>query len=511
MTSAYILVVAVLLLGGIIAALGDKLGSKVGKAKLRIFNLRPRQTAVVLTVLTGILISASSLIVLFSASKSLREGVFKLDDILKQLRTAQSDLERADVEKLDIEKRLKDARVKQRQVQQRSKEIDANYNRALNKLKKVSIDAKKLQTDVQILLKERQQLVSQKQDLLLEMSKLQEQVKLRDHELSKRQQKIAQQDRILSQSQQVLTQSQQKLVQSQQLLAERQERLQILAQRFQTLENQRQQLQTDINQRDARIDQLDKAIASQDRNIKLRENKLKDLENQLTFLNREVQVLEQYYQNYQELRERRIALLRGQVLSVGAVRILEPKAVNNAIDQLLREANKAAIQATRPPNQPIPKEPIVNITKAQVDQLTEQLQDGNDYVVRIISAGNYVQGENDIRVFADVAPNKLVFREGESIATVSMESSTFTEEDIQKRLDLLLSAAQFRARREGVLGGIQLEDGRVKTLIKFIEEVGTANQRPDEIRVEAANETFTLGPLKLRMIAIKNGEIVFGS
>ncbi|MEB3191756.1 MAG: DUF3084 domain-containing protein [Snowella sp.] len=490
MTSAYILVAAILVLGGIIAALGDNLGSKVGKAKLRLFNLRPRQTAVVLTVLTGILISASTLGILFSFSKSLREGIFKLDDILKQLRQAQSELQQAAVEKDDIEKRLKAAKTKQVEVQKLSKEINANYNRALAKLKQTSADAKRLQNDVQDLLHEREQIVRQKQQLVMEMNKLQAQVKLRDQELSKRQQKIAEQDKILFQ---------------------RQERLQSLEKRFKTLEAQRQQLQTDINQRDAHIDQLDQAIALQDRNIKLRENKLKNLENELSFLNREVQVLEQYYQNYQDLRERKIALLRGQVLAFGAVRIMNPNAINQAVDELLRQANKVALQATRPANQPAPSEPIVKITKAQVDQLSEQLKDGQDYVIRIISAGNYVQGENDIRVFADVAPNKLIFKEDENIATISMESSNFTEEDIQKRLDYLLSAAQFRARREGVLGSIQVEDGRIKTLIKFIEDISGTSQRPDEIRVVATDDTFTVGPLKLRLIALKNGEIIFGT
>lgn len=490
MTSAYILVAAILVLGGIIAALGDNLGSKVGKAKLRLFNLRPRQTAVVLTVLTGILISASTLGILFSFSKSLREGIFKLDDILKQLRQAQSELQQAAVEKDDIEKRLKAAKTKQVEVQKLSKEINANYNRALAKLKQTSTDARKLQKDVQNLLQEREKIVRQKQQLVMEMNKLQAQVKLRDQELSKRQQKIAEQDKILFQ---------------------RQERLQALKERFATLEAQRQQLQADINQRDAHIDQLDQAIALQDRNIKLRENKLKNLENELSFLNREVQVLEQYYQNYQDLRERKIALLRGQVLAFGAVRIMNPNAINQAVDELLRQANKVALQATRPANQPAPSEPIVKITKAQVDQLSEQLKDGEDYVIRIISAGNYVQGENDIRVFADVAPNKLIFKEDENIAIISMESSNFTEEDIQKRLDYLLSAAQFRARREGVLGSIQVEDGRIKTLIKFIEDISSTNQRPDEIRVVTTNDTFTVGPLKLRLIALKNGEIIFGT
>ena len=495
MTSAYILILVVLIFGGLIAALGDRLGSKVGKAKLRIFNLRPRQTAVVLTVMTGTLIAATTLGVLFTFSKSLREGIFKLDDILKQLRVAQADLEKAASEKVEIEKKLKAAKIQekaaktqQESLQKRSKEINENYNRVLNKLKQASLAATKLQSDVKILLKEREQLAQQRQTLTQEMNTLQAQVKLRDNELNKRQERIAAQDKILS---------------------ERQARLQILEKRFQTLESQRQKLQGEINTRDSRISELDQAIALKNENIKAREDKLKDIESQLGYLNRQVQVLEQYYQNYQDLRERRIALVRGQVLAFAALRVINPQSVHNAIDELLRQANKMVIEAVLPPNTPIPSLPLVKITKAQVEQLSEQLQSGEDYVVRIISAGNYVQGENDIRVFADVAPNKLIFQADETIATISMDASNFSEEDIQKRLDLILSAARFRARREGVLGGIQVEDGRVKTLIKFIEDISQTENRPDEIRVVTAIDTYTVGPLKLRLIALKNGEIIF--
>ena len=497
MTSAYILILVVLVFGGLIAALGDRLGSKVGKAKLRIFNLRPRQTAVVLTVMTGTLIAATTLGVLFTFSKSLREGIFKLDDILKQLRVAQADLEKAAQEKIVIEKKLKAARVQeaaakvqQEYVLKRNKQANANYNQALGKLKQVSLAAKQLQSDVTSLLKERQQLAQQRLILTQEMNTLQVQVKLRDEELNKRQDKIATQDKIL---------------------AERQERLQSLEKRFQTLESQRQKLQAEINLRDGRIGELDQAIALKDQNLKVRESKLQELENQLAYLNRAVQVLEQYYQNYQDLRERKIALVRGQVLAFAALRVVDPQAVNNAIDELLRQANKVVIQTVLPPNTPTPSSPLVKITKAQVEQLSNQLQNGEDYVVRILSAGNYVQGESEIRVFADVAPNKLIFPADETIATISMDASNFSEEDIQKRLDLLLSAAQFRARREGILGGIQVEDGRVKTLIKFIEDISNTENRPDEIRVVTATNTYTVGPLKLRLIALKNGKIIFGT
>lgn len=488
MTSAYILVLSVLVLGGIIAALGDHLGSKVGKARLRLFKLRPRQTAIVLTVVTGTLISASTLGILFTFSKSLREGVFRLDDILAQLRIATAELEEASRQKEEIESELSAVRQEQQLVEQRSKELDRNYTKALQLLRQVSSQSQNLRKEVASLSGERQQLNQQKDSLMAEAAQLQNQVQLRDEELSKRQQRIAQQEQVLSRQR---------------------EQVQSLEQRFESLETQRQQLQTEINQRDTKIDQLDQAIASKDGDIQAREDQLKSLETELSFLQREVEELERYYQDYQELRGQQIAILRGQLLAFGALRLVDPEAVTGVVDQLLRQANRTALQLIKTPNMPVPDEPIVRVTTAQVDSIKSQLQPDQEYVIRILSAGNYVQEEKEIRVFFDVVPNRQVFRRSETIATISLESSDFSETDIQKRLDYLLAAAQFRARREGILGPIQVEDGRVKTLIDFIEQLRQSDNPPTEVRAIAAGDTSVVGPLKIRIIALKGNEIIF--
>ncbi|WLT39603.1 DUF3084 domain-containing protein [Synechocystis sp. B12] len=457
MTSAYILVLSVLVLGGIIAALGDHLGSKVGKARLRLFKLRPRQTAVLLTVITGTLISASTLGILFTFSKSLREGVFQLDDILAQLRVAKTELEQASQAKEEIESELTAVREEQQLVQERSRELNRNYTKALQLLRRVSEQSRNLRQEVANLSAERAQLNEQKDSLLAESSELQSQVKLRDQELSKRQERIAQQEKVL---------------------ARQREQVQSLEKRFASLEAQRQQLQAEINQRDTKIDQLDQAIAAKDNDIQAREEKLQGLETELSFLQREVEELERYYQDYQELRGQQIAILRGQLLAFGGLRVVSSEAVTGAVDQLLRQANRTALQLVKTPNMPVPDEPIVRVTTAQVDSITSQLQPGQEYVIRVLSAGNYVQEEREIRVFFDVVPNRQVFREAETIATISLESSDFSEVDVQKRIDYLLAAAQFRARREGILGPIQVEDGRIKTLIDFIEQLRRQADNP---------------------------------
>lgn len=286
--------------------------------------------------------------------------------------------------------------------------------------------------------------------------------------------------------------------------------MQSLEKRFASLEAQRQQLQAEINQRDTKIDQLDQAIAAKDNDIQAREEKLQGLETELSFLQREVEELERYYQDYQELRGQQIAILRGQLLAFGGLRVVSSEAVTGAVDQLLRQANRTALQLVKTPNMPVPDEPIVRVTTAQVDSITSQLQPGQEYVIRVLSAGNYVQEEREIRVFFDVVPNRQVFREAETIATISLESSDFSEVDVQKRIDYLLAAAQFRARREGILGPIQVEDGRIKTLIDFIEQLRRqADNPPNEVRAIAAEDTSVVGPLKIRIIALRGNQIMF--
>lgn len=93
MTTGYILILAILIVGGVIATVGDRIGTRVGKARLSLFKLRPKNTAVLVTILTGTLISASTLAILFAADDGLRKGVFELEDIQKDLRRRREQLE----------------------------------------------------------------------------------------------------------------------------------------------------------------------------------------------------------------------------------------------------------------------------------------------------------------------------------------------------------------------------------------------------------------------------------
>jgi uncharacterized protein (DUF3084 family) len=108
--SGWLLILALLLLGGVLSTLGDRLGSKVGKARLSLLGMRPRRTAVVITVLTGSLISAISLGLMLLVSDRLRTGLFELDQLERRLREGREALHRSQSELTAAEQGRQQAR-----------------------------------------------------------------------------------------------------------------------------------------------------------------------------------------------------------------------------------------------------------------------------------------------------------------------------------------------------------------------------------------------------------------
>ena len=73
---AWVLIVFLILLGGLIAPFGDLLGTKIGKARFSILKLRPKKTATIVTILTGGFISSVSIGLLLLVSEEFRQRLF---------------------------------------------------------------------------------------------------------------------------------------------------------------------------------------------------------------------------------------------------------------------------------------------------------------------------------------------------------------------------------------------------------------------------------------------------
>ncbi len=92
--TGWLLILSLLVLGGILSTLGDRLGTKVGKARLSIFKLRPKSTAVLITVFTGSIISAISFAVMVAFNSQLRVGLFELEDIQAKIKDSENELKK---------------------------------------------------------------------------------------------------------------------------------------------------------------------------------------------------------------------------------------------------------------------------------------------------------------------------------------------------------------------------------------------------------------------------------
>ncbi|MDY6937414.1 MAG: DUF3084 domain-containing protein [Cyanobacteriota bacterium] len=518
MTTGYILIVAVLVLGGALATAGDRIGTKVGKARLSLFKLRPRKTATLITVLTGSVVAASTLGILLAADKQLRTGIFELEELQQDLATARKDLERTGNQKNRVQDELVAAREELQGVETQLDEQDAQLNEQEAQIDER--DAQLNEQEAQIderdaqLNEQRTQLNEQRTQIGERDAQLNEQktqIDERDTQLNERDAQLAQ---IIAQEERLRSAIDTLQSERQQLVRRNEERVETLRSSIGDLQSERQQLlrrneeQIEIQKQQlAELEEREQQLRQQDRLLEERESLLADLENQRSTLAAQVGTLEN---SFRLLRERRVAIGRGQVLTSGVVRIVESGSSQipseRAISQILREANHVATQLTRPGT--TQEDPIIKVAQAEFEASVEEIQNGDEYVVRILSAGNYILGESEVNVTIEVTRNQLIYDEGEPIAEVSVDTSTMSDDEILERIEFLIEASILLASQEGILAErIQIADNRSESTSDFIKAL-QEQQMAVEVRAIATGLTYTAGPLNLKLVAVQNGEVI---
>jgi uncharacterized protein (DUF3084 family) len=103
------IVLLLLVIGGAIAYIGNYVGKYIGKRRLTIFNLRPRHTAMTVTVVSGVLIALLTLGVLLVVSQDARTAFLGLDRLKSQIGEKSRELSSANerLKKLNDELALK--------------------------------------------------------------------------------------------------------------------------------------------------------------------------------------------------------------------------------------------------------------------------------------------------------------------------------------------------------------------------------------------------------------------
>lgn len=80
------MIIIMAIVGGLIAYIADKMGSKIGKKKMSVFGLRPKYTSILLTVISGTMIAVLTIGVMTIASQSARTALFGMEKLQQELK-----------------------------------------------------------------------------------------------------------------------------------------------------------------------------------------------------------------------------------------------------------------------------------------------------------------------------------------------------------------------------------------------------------------------------------------
>lgn len=118
------LIIIMAIVGGLIAYLADKMGSKIGKKRMSVFGLRPKHTSILLTVLGGTIIAVLTISVMAIASQSARTALFGMEKIQQELKLLNQ-------EKADTTAALEQAKGKVNEQNKKISELDAKIQEAV--------------------------------------------------------------------------------------------------------------------------------------------------------------------------------------------------------------------------------------------------------------------------------------------------------------------------------------------------------------------------------------------
>lgn len=132
-------VLVLVLVSSLVAFLGDILGRNIGKRRIKLFGLRPRNTAILVTSLTGGVITLFTIGVLVATNDQLRNVpnlVAQSNELLRELNMRKMEL---DLAKSEYERDLSEYEEKQNKLETQLSELESQRLDAENRLEQTEL------------------------------------------------------------------------------------------------------------------------------------------------------------------------------------------------------------------------------------------------------------------------------------------------------------------------------------------------------------------------------------
>lgn len=427
-------IIALILVSGFIAYFGDLLGRRMGKKRLTLWTLRPRHTAIIVTTITGMLISTLALFALVSVNSQFRKVLTRGEVILAQ----NEQLSRANIGLERTNKRLsaQGARL-QAQVDAARKDVRT----AVAARDKAVAEVSKLEKEIRARQAELVQLRAKAQSAERELSTRTRELAQVRKQLGTAQTGLADAQARLMQAESSVQDARAKLAASQKDLAARQEEVKTAVDQLTRAKGELQQAQTQLATTEAQLAQ--------------RQQELKEL----------AQMAEAYAKEFPPaLRGRDFAFRQGDELARG---IISPRqsdfGIRGEIYYLLESASKLAVD----------REAKVGDNNRAVSLIFRQtLENGvlavnneeecvklasaaiarspQDAVVQVVCARNSLPGEQvPVELLLNV--NFLVYRKGDLIAETKINGGMSEGRILIRLIDFLQTDVSEAAVKAGLV------------------------------------------------------------
>lgn len=142
------LIVILALVGGLIAYIADVLGKRIGKAHIRLFGLRPRQNARIMTVMSGVIISVLSITVVALTSESARVALFGMDKLTKEIQSLEQERDRVVLALQEAKQKVQSQNAVIADLDDQIQEANANVEEAAKKVAELNEAKTKLTGEV---------------------------------------------------------------------------------------------------------------------------------------------------------------------------------------------------------------------------------------------------------------------------------------------------------------------------------------------------------------------------
>lgn len=485
---SWLLIGMLLAVSGIIAYVGDLLGRKVGKKRISFIRLRPRNTAILFSVITGILISLFTLLVLSRVSYPVRIALFGVENLI---------LERDTLEK-EISKLRKTQAKLSKEVVERNQQLTQMEKKVQEQNTKLS----NLSSRVHILLKERDRLENYLKKAGIEARRLTQELANTRNQLAYVNGEYRRALSALEESKGELEKRKNELLQYAQRLQDTQDDIKRLTNELNELEKTKKDLTQQVDKL-----QKDKITLETDMEQLKRQNEA--LKGEVVRKEQEILAVASYYG---EVLGRDVIYTKGKEIIRGIVECgRPPERIKLSLRSLIKQASDEALKKgagigadgkavsllkfveTKDGVYMFPEEIVLEGVSNKLSTLQGSV------VVRLIALRNFAKGEH---IFSDLElyRNSLVFDKGEVIASTVLDGRNSESELLEKVLSFLRKDVRERALQRGLIpqedetvGELPLRD-IVKTIAAIKENRGKV-----VLRAVANQKIWSATPLSLSL------------